>query len=478
MALKTHGLTLKDFTSRVKDKGLTQAQFRKAKGNLETLVSFLQEGEGEEEEEEEGEEEEEAQSGEEQKQGKKVPTVPYWLTSRPTWRPPTTTTTTTTTTPATTTTTTATTTTTTAGPSLPPKIFGFRPGGRPQFSVGRRESDESVSGESSKEGGEGERRGKEEGQQEDEGREEGDGAKEGAPIPIKLDIATVMREKGLTASDILHDLGSLFTVAGGDNHDDDDDDSDDTAGSGKNTTTSGIVTPDEGDSNSTSTPTTNSSTSATTSIPNPASASPASPVSLKPYIPPRKPQRFRPRPYIPPGLHDGGAPRHIIRNRHQTTVRSTLRPPYQPPSTTPYTPTAPTHQDGTTSDPKGNSFPKYNKKDFNRHAYDDYHHDQPNPNITLNMTKSAIMAASVMGGAAMCVFLAILVVVMYRGRVRLRRTPLTLASDSSTSSTPPLYVPRMRASMGKGPRQTAGFWGTLKKRFDPYSHTSSLGVMS
>lgn len=271
-----------------------------------------------------------------------------------------------------------------------------------------------------------------------------------------------MREKGLSTSDILHDLGSLFNVAG----DDDRDDVDEAAGYRKKTTPSDIVNPEEDESTSTSAP---------TPTPNPVSDPPSSPVSLKPYIPPRKPQRFRPRLYRPPGLHDG---RHIITSRHHTTIRTTLHPPYQPPSTTPYTPTISTHQDDATSDPEGNRSPKYNKDDFHRHAFDDYHHDEPDPNITLNMTKSAIMAASVMGGAAMCVFLAILVVVMYRGRVRLRRTPLALASDSSTSSTPPLYVPRMRASMGKGPRQTAGFWGTLKKRFDPYSHSSALSVMS
>ncbi|KAK4293732.1 hypothetical protein Pmani_033591, partial [Petrolisthes manimaculis] len=119
----------------------------------------------------------------------------------------------------------------------------------------------------------------------------------------------------------------------------------------------------------------------------------------------------------------------------------------------------------------------------NNNNYNNHNHD---PDAIRMSTKSAIMAASILGGVTMCVFLAILVVVMYKGRARFRRRrrriPLSLPSDASTSSTPPpLYSQRMLRgpSVGKGGAyQTAGFWGTLKKRFDPYSLSPTPTVMS
>lgn len=101
------------------------------------------------------------------------------------------------------------------------------------------------------------------------------------------------------------------------------------------------------------------------------------------------------------------------------------------------------------------------------------------PNSLNIATRSAIMAAGVLGGIALAVFLTILVFVMYRNHVGRRRRrlrvpfPLSVASDDSSTSTPPLYSTRTRSGIGTRSSAQTDFWGTLKRKFDPYSLSST-----
>lgn len=305
----------------------------------------------------------------------------------------------------------------------------------------------------------------------------GEGADEGqSPIPIKVDLASIMKDKGLSASDILHDLGSIFSLA-------------DSGPSEGGAAAAKKASPAEGGGPS------SEQQGGDGPRPRPYTT-PETPVSLRPYRTSAESGRRPPRPYRPLG-HEGGRSdanyRRILTNRFQTTERTTLRPPYVPP---PYNPESDLsslldvlHNSTTNSEDGSLSFGLSRDGDSASSGYsygdeyrprpleDDYfplYDDDPN---SLNMsTKSAIMAASILGGVAMCVFLAILVVVMYKGRARNRRVPLALPSDASSSSTPPIYSTRM--SVGKGAYKSAGFWGTLKKRFDPYSLSSTPTTMS
>ncbi|KAG7177873.1 hypothetical protein Hamer_G025550 [Homarus americanus] len=298
-------------------------------------------------------------------------------------------------------------------------------------------------------------------------------------------MAAIMKDKGLSASDILHNLGSLFTVADQDTPNPDDNNTT----SRDNNTTSGETRERGEDEEETSDTKDEDSEEGSSSTSQPETDS-TSTVSLRPYNPSAGSERYHPRPYRPLGQGGGwggGGNQHrsIITNRRHTTLRPTLRPPYQPP------PIKPTELDVLhTSTPSSND----NKLPFglpgggipvgtlSGQAYhprynNDYIPVYDNDPNSLNMsTKSAIMAASVLGGVAMCVFLAILVVVMYRGRVRFRRTPLALSSNASSSSLPPIYSTRF--SGGKSTSKSSGLWGTLKKRFDPYSLSPTPTVMT
>ena len=99
------------------------------------------------------------------------------------------------------------------------------------------------------------------------------------------------------------------------------------------------------------------------------------------------------------------------------------------------------------------------------------------PNSLNIATRSAIMAAGILGGIALAVFLTILIFVMYKnhsGKQRLRiPLPLSVSGDDSTSSTPPLYVKRPRYAVTTRSSKNTDFWGTLRKKFDPYSLSSS-----
>ena len=110
-------------------------------------------------------------------------------------------------------------------------------------------------------------------------------------------------------------------------------------------------------------------------------------------------------------------------------------------------------------------------------SYDHPRYDR-DPNSLNIATRSAIMAAGILGGIALAVFLTILIFVMYKnhsGKKRLRiPLPLSLSGDDSTSSTPPLYVKRPRyAVTTRSSSKHTDFWGTLRKKFDPYSLSSS-----
>ena len=99
------------------------------------------------------------------------------------------------------------------------------------------------------------------------------------------------------------------------------------------------------------------------------------------------------------------------------------------------------------------------------------------PNSLSIATRSAIMAAGVLGGIALAVFLTILIFVMYTNHTGKRRIaipfPLSLSSDESTSSTPPLYSTKIRSGIGTKSSHHSDFWGTLKRKFDPYSLSST-----
>ena len=89
--------------------------------------------------------------------------------------------------------------------------------------------------------------------------------------------------------------------------------------------------------------------------------------------------------------------------------------------------------------------------------------------------KSAMLASGILGGMAVLVMLSILIFMLCKNHKQRLRTrvhlPLPISSDSSTSSTPPIYG--TRTTIPKGPYKSSGFWGTLKKRFDPYSLSST-----
>lgn len=110
--------------------------------------------------------------------------------------------------------------------------------------------------------------------------------------------------------------------------------------------------------------------------------------------------------------------------------------------------------------------------------YDHPRYDR-DPNSLNIATRSAIMAAGVLGGVALAVFISILVFVMYRNHVSRRRRhlripfPLSVASDDSSTSTPPLYSTRSRSGLGMRSSSQTDFWGTLKRKFDPYSISST-----
>lgn len=461
VALKGHGLSLKGFTTSLQAKGLTQSEFKKTRGNLDSLINIITAGGSP------TDLDDEAKAPEEQRgtDGQRV-------TPRPTRRLTTTTTTTTSTTTTTTTTTTppptSTTEQTTTPPptsSLRPKIFGFRPGGRPQFSgpqPGKASNDTK------------------------DGTDQDLPGKENAPVPIKLDIAGVMKEKGLSASDILHDLGSLFTMAEPDAATDGKPEEKNTS-PGENTTNSAKTKepkePEVTDDERNKTKVLEDNDKRASSSVRPSTVWEPG-VSPRPYRPSGGSERYRPRSHQgggPGGGHRGG----IITNRLHTTHRPTLRPPYRPP-TDGFSSVLNTLHNSTTST-SGNEISfglppdpvdaRSDLEDNPRRPQNDYFPIYDSDPDSLNMsTKSAILAASILGGVAMCVFLAILVVVMYRGRARLRRAPLALPSDASSSSTPPIYSSRMSA--GKAPYKTSGFWGTLKKRFDPYSLSPTPTVMT
>lgn len=455
VALTGEGMSLKEFTARLQARGLTQREFSSVKGSIQDLLAMLKEGDSEEAEEERTES-----------------TTTTSTTTTTTTTPATTSATTPATTSATSTTTTTASPTTTrpTAPPRPPKIFGFLPGGRQSFEGARKPGSSSA--------GEGAGRGAGAGvQASEEGAAEtpaGAGADEGqSPIPIKVDLAAIMKDKGLSASDILHDLGSIFSLT---------DSGPPKGGAAKDKASP----PEEGKGHA-------DEQGGDGAEPRPRPyTTPETPVSLRPYRTSAESGRRPPRPYRPLG-HEGGRSgdnyRRILTNRFQTTERTTLRPPYVPP---PYNPESDLssllevlHNSGTNTEDGSLSFglsragdsASYGDEHRSRPLEDDYfplYDDDPN---SLNMsTKSAIMAASILGGVAMCVFLAILVVVMYRGRARNRRVPLALPSDASSSSTPPIYSTRM--SVGKGAYKSAGFWGTLKKRFDPYSLSSTPTTMS
>ncbi|XP_064120626.1 mucin-5AC-like [Macrobrachium nipponense] len=452
IALKGHGMALKDFTARLQEKSLTQQQFKRAEGNLESLLQMLSnDSEATSETAEDLPPKEEGSEAD-----KKVSLVPYWLTPRPTWRP-----TTASTSAATTTTSTTTeSTTTTQQPSTsapPPKIFGFNPSvQRKNIGAANNKTIEEST------------------ESPDEGTK--------APIPIKLDIAGIMKEKGLSAADILHDLGSLFTFG---NDSTSTDKTTDQATLKKEDSSTGdgalnAANDDEETFTSTQTPYT----------------VPDTPVSLRPYRPSGGSERHRPRPYRPSAAADRGwggtvsRNRNILTNRFQTTERTTLRPPYQPPPVKQSSDISPLldilHNSTTSSDGGSISFGlpdenevagiPFSENTPPRYSSGNYFPSKDDDPDSLNVsTKSAILAASILGGVAMCIFLAILVVVMYRGRAR-RRKPLSIPSDASSSSTPPIYSSRVGS--GKGFYKTSGFWGTLKKRFDPYSLSPTPTVMT
>ncbi|XP_018025115.1 uncharacterized protein LOC108680735 [Hyalella azteca] len=109
-------------------------------------------------------------------------------------------------------------------------------------------------------------------------------------------------------------------------------------------------------------------------------------------------------------------------------------------------------------------------------AFDHPRYDR-DPNSLNIATRSAIMAAGVLGGVALAVFITIFVFVMYRNHVGRRRLrvpfPVSIASDESGSSSPALYSNRSRLGLGHRASGHTDFWGTLRKKFDPYSLNSS-----
>ncbi|KAF2366873.1 hypothetical protein FHG87_002365 [Trinorchestia longiramus] len=110
-------------------------------------------------------------------------------------------------------------------------------------------------------------------------------------------------------------------------------------------------------------------------------------------------------------------------------------------------------------------------------SYDHPRYDR-DPNSLNIATRSAIMAAGVLGGVALAVFIAIFVYVMYRNHVGKRRLrvpfPVSVSSDESVSSSPELYSTRSRLGLGgRTSNNRTDFWGTLRRKFDPYSLNSS-----
>lgn len=110
--------------------------------------------------------------------------------------------------------------------------------------------------------------------------------------------------------------------------------------------------------------------------------------------------------------------------------------------------------------------------DLNHPRYDN------DPNSLNIATRSAIMAAAVLGGIALFIFVLILAFVMYKNHLVTRRKrirlpmPLPTPSNSSYCSTP---VPPIYSTRGKISRSNyqSDFWGTLRNKFEPYSLSSS-----
>lgn len=253
------------------------------------------------------------------------------------------------------------------------------------------------------------------------------------PISIDFDIPHILTEKGISPSDILQDFGKMFNI------------------------------------------------SETSTLP--PQFEQKTTISLRPY----QKGAERNRPYRPidfdrgnPNIHRG-----VINSRLSSTARPTLRPPYSPkPPSINYEDTREEEEEENTSvEFKYNQEEKVNNKDKDhddnsrsnrKKKYDDFNYNIKTSPENLDVsTRSAIMAAGILGGVALSVFIAIFIVVKYRNHMHRnrRRIPLTLPSDSSSSSLPPIYA--TRNVFGKEAYETSGFWTTLKKRFDPYSTSSS-----
>ncbi|CAL4077519.1 unnamed protein product, partial [Meganyctiphanes norvegica] len=383
--------------------------------------------------------------------------IPPWQTTRKPWNPtadttPTTTTTTTTTT--TSTTTTPSTTTSFTPPKLPP-TFGFRPGKSNKVMEASKIESSGGNGEQKK-----------------------------GPIPIKLDIATLMKETGISAADMLHDLGSLFTLE-------------------ENESFEKVVSSQPPIKSISSTQKQDDSRESATDKLEVVSTSSSKPL---PYVPPRsskgtlRPYRRQGGSEVYKGRYGGGEGR--INNRYATTKRTTQRTfQYRP--LPPGAPRPPgmkdfhsvldlLHNSTTTAEGEDISFNlpgfKYDgaipgmetillKEKVKESEQPFPIYDDDDPNALNNSTKSAILAASILGGVAMLVFLAILLVVMFKNHVRPHRRslraalPVNIPSDTSSTGTPPLYSSNVFT--GRKGYKTSGFWGTLKKRFDPYSISST-----
>ena len=408
VALKSYDISLKEFTTLLQQNGLHQSDLKKSRGDLGKIIKILRK------DREDDDKTPETSSKQDSKVSENKPTsIPSWLTQGPLWVS-------TTSKPSDTKNIVITTSSPVKGKSTTPSIhkFGFRPEDNEKRFV-KQENDTD----------------KNEELQESEN-----------PISVKLDIAKIMKEQDLKPTEI---LSSMFSLPGSVLSKDID-----ASLINKNDISSEITTPFP------------------YTLPQG--------VSLKPYEGSSGAEVYKPRrTSYGRGDSDGGG-RGIIRSRFSSTARTTLYPKYKySPRPVSYNEEVPNHinsfanseelidssveiediQDTVRNNENRNLFNKY----FNRKQ-------EVSNNIS---SKSAIMAGAILGGVALIVFATILVVVMCRNYMqRMRhRIPIPLPSDTSSSSSPPIYM--NRKSLGKGPYKTSGFWGTLKKRFDPYSLSST-----
>lgn len=418
--LKVHGSSLKVFTKKLQRKSISKSEFRRAKGNVKTLLEIL-----------ESSPERISRSKVTKAQQttitsttkiEKITTLPPVTTSLPTKRLVETTTLR----PKTTSQlTTETTETTTIKVNKEPRIFGSRPSG---VSLTKLDSEKPNS----------------------KNKTQNKTSVAKRPIVVELDFAKLVKEKGVSASGILQEFKHMFNI---------------------------------------SQTNLNLQNKTMKTTPKPINEKTTTKV-LRPYR--KEVERYRP--YRPIDYERGNSETHrrLVNHRLSSTDRPTLRPPYVPlpPSinygesveedfnSNAFNEKSKNNQNSSGSSLNSNtneevsvSQPKYDPKLFN------YSIVKSDPDAFDISTRSAIMAAGILGGVALSVFLAIFVVVKYRNHTNRhrRRIPLTLPSDSSSSSLPPLYSNRSVTAVtyGKECYQTSGFWTSLKKKFDPYSPSSS-----